>query len=1284
MKNSSTFLSAFVVLIIGITLSIGVQSKRNEAQSHLKSREIELVIENKTASIQQQLISSFSSIEILQYLFGKKDQISRNEFRNYSVPIFQGNSGIKAISWVPRIALQNRTKYESELSKEFKRDRFSITQLNDKWETVSAEKRPYYYPVTYIEPLAENSKAIGYDINSNKTREITISEAIKKDEFQITSRIKLVQDTSGYSILGVFPVFFHTASDSVSEKNIHVKGLISAVFKIDKLIDEALAHTKSTNVDLVIFDVTHNSRDCIYRAKKLNDNNQKVLLKKIKVASREWELNFVIDPVFFKIIDPSGYLLAGISISLLLFFLLLWPFLKEKRAQILSKKLKDEHIVRVKTEQSLSENEEYNRALFTQATIGLALATMDGKLIDINQAYVNIIGLTIEETKKLTYWEITPEKYKELEEQQLESLRSTGQYGPYEKEYIHKNGYLVPVNLHGKLIERKGIKYILSSVEDITERKHAEEKLRISEARLYKGQEIGHLGYWQQEIGSKLIWASSEAKKIYGFPYVSGELPISEISKCITNIKLVQQAGIDLLENDKKYDIEFTINPANGSPPKWISAIAEIEKDVNGKPVRFLGVLQDITERKKAEAALIESEERFRLFMNNSPAIAWMKDTQGHHVYINKTYENRFNVKLEDFFGKTDFELWPEDVAENFRKNDLTVLESNHAIVVTEDSFLPSGERCYWLNYKFPFQAVSGQKFVAGIGIDITERILAEEKILKTSRMYAFISQINQTIILTRDKAKLLELACQIAVEFGKFKMSWVGLVDEETKLVHPITSFGDEDGYLSKIKNISVSDSIEGRGPTGQAIREGKHFICDDFEIDPRMSVWKEEALKQGYRSSIALPITLFGKVIGAYTLYSSVPYFFDQEEINLLDEVSKDISFALESLENEIKKQQAEVTLLESEERYRLLLEVAPVSIAVHQDGKIVFTNPAGLKLLGAKSYDQIIGLPISEIVHPDNLKEALDRTRRLINGETGFYPCEDVYVKFDGTPINVEVMATQLMYNSKPAIQVIITDITKRKLIEEEIKKFNIELEQRVVDRTAQLQSLNKELETFTYSVSHDLKAPLRGIDGYSKLLFDLYAGSLNEEALSFLTTIRSSTKQMNQLIDELLEYSRMERSTMRNDKIRILELIDAITSLYKVELVTGKFLLKMNVPDIEIVADSKGFTIALRNLLENAMKFSREKSNPTIEIKLEETIDTWILSVTDNGIGFDMKYHERIFEIFQRLHRAEDFPGTGIGLAMVHKVMHRMHGKIWAESILGTGSTFFLEFPKNYLI
>ncbi|MBN1604181.1 MAG: GAF domain-containing protein [Chitinispirillaceae bacterium] len=225
----------------------------------------------------------------------------------------------------------------------------------------------------------------------------------------------------------------------------------------------------------------------------------------------------------------------------------------------------------------------------------------------------------------------------------------------------------------------------------------------------------------------------------------------------------------------------------------------------------------------------------------------------------------------------------------------------------------------------------------------VTELQQAGEKILKANRIYSVISQINQMIVRTKDRDKIFAEACHIAVESGKFQMAWIGLVDEETKFVSPVSFSGIEDGYLTKIKKIYAFDVTEGQGPMGTAIREGVQNICNDIENDPRMAPWRKEALKRGYRSSIALPLKLFGKVIGAFCLYASTPHFFDQEEIDLLVEVTGDISFALEKIETERKLQKLS-------SRYEAILSSVP-DIIMEVDNIKIYTwaNSAGKEFFG-----------------------------------------------------------------------------------------------------------------------------------------------------------------------------------------------------------------------------------------------------------------------------------------------------------------------------------------------
>jgi signal transduction histidine kinase len=261
----------------------------------------------------------------------------------------------------------------------------------------------------------------------------------------------------------------------------------------------------------------------------------------------------------------------------------------------------------------------------------------------------------------------------------------------------------------------------------------------------------------------------------------------------------------------------------------------------------------------------------------------------------------------------------------------------------------------------------------------------------------------------------------------------------------------------------------------------------------------------------------------------------------------------------------------------------------------------------------------------------------------------------------------------------IAMLLIERRRRRLAREALARLNAELETRIEQRTAALNAKGRELEAFAYSVAHDLKAPLRGIDGYSRLLLADYADLLEGEGLTFLQTIQSSIDEMNQLIDDLLAYSRLERRELQTDRIELAPIVNLLVQEKRREEVRSiDFVVDLN--GSAVLADASGLSQSLRNYLDNAVKFSRKMDHPRIEVGAKDDAKSCVVWVRDNGIGFDMKYHDRIFDIFQRLGVTEDYPGTGIGLAIVRKAMDRMGGRAWAESKPGAGATFYLEIPK----
>jgi PAS domain S-box-containing protein len=239
---------------------------------------------------------------------------------------------------------------------------------------------------------------------------------------------------------------------------------------------------------------------------------------------------------------------------------------------------------------------------------------------------------------------------------------------------------------------------------------------------------------------------------------------------------------------------------------------------------------------------------------------------------------------------------------------------------------------------------------------------------------------------------------------------------------------------------------------------------------------------------------------------------------------------------------------------------------------------------------------------------------------------------------------------------------------------------QLEQRVFERTAELEKKNRELETFAYSVSHDLKAPLRGIDGYSRLLED-YSDRLDVEGQLFLRNIRKGAAQMSQLIEDLLVYSRMQRRAVNRDYLELDAIVNQVLDERSEEIQQRGVEVIVDLQCSEVSAEMEGLVQAMRNLVDNALKFSAVDRLLRIEIRSWPAGDISVISVSDNGIGFDMQYNERIFEPFQRLQRVEDYPGTGIGLALVQMAMERLGGRVRAESMPGFGATFYLEIPNR---
>jgi PAS domain S-box-containing protein len=372
--------------------------------------------------------------------------------------------------------------------------------------------------------------------------------------------------------------------------------------------------------------------------------------------------------------------------------------------------------------------------------------------------------------------------------------------------------------------------------------------------------------------------------------------------------------------------------------------------------------------------------------------------------------------------------------------------------------------------------------------------------------------------------------------------------------------------------------------------------------------------------------------------------------------------------------ERKMAEQALRESENLYRKMNENSPLGMHFYQltaDGQLVFTgaNPAADKLLGLDN-SQFIGQTIQDAFPPLTQTEVPSRYRGVA-AEGIPWSTEQIAYEDDRIMGAFEVSAFQTTPGNMVAV---FADVTERKQAEEKINQLNLELEQRVVERTVQLEITNKELEAFSYSVSHDLRAPLRGIDGWSQALLEDYHDQLDEQGKQYIERVRSETQRMGHLIDDMLQLSRLTRAEMTTGPVDLSALAQAIAGRLQAEASLRHVDLNIQA-GLTAEGDVHLLEIVLTNLLDNAFKFTAKRAEACIEFGQTELQGQRVFFVRDNGAGFDMTYAQKIFGAFQRMHKVSEFPGTGVGLAIVQRIIHRHGGRVWAEAEVERGTTFY---------
>jgi PAS domain S-box-containing protein len=746
-----------------------------------------------------------------------------------------------------------------------------------------------------------------------------------------------------------------------------------------------------------------------------------------------------------------------------------------------------------------------------------------------------------------------------------------------------------------------------------------------------------------------------------------------------------------------------------------------------------------------------------------------------------------------------------------------------------------------------------------------------QARLARLNRLYSVLSKTDEAIVRIREPQKLYEETCRIAVEEGSFRMAWVGLVDTESSWVEPVAWAGAVAGYLDNVR-VSVDEGVpEGRGPTGMALRQGRMVASNDMRSDERMKPWRDEAVKRGYRSFAALPLSTNGQVFGALMLHSSEPGFFEnEEEVGLLETLAADLSFAAESAEQERERKRVETALRESEERFRTYMDNSPTFVFMNDaGGRILYLNsrmerfygmapgswrgrstldyqPAErgeqmvaddrrvldtgepleslerlqaadgswhewltfkfpLQDMAGRTYVGGISVDATEQRRADiALRHYAERLKTLHQIDQAILaarspeqiaqaaleciaqlvPCQraslvafdfgaqqarlvtvvadrpgrfepdahlplslyDVDVLRTGRTIEYDDFAalvepppfvrklqqeglrSYLLIPLKSAEELIgylglgsetpgafqsqdeeiarevadqLAVAYQQARLHEQVRRYASDLEASVAERTQELQEINAELKSFAYSISHDLHAPLRAMQGFAQALVEDYAGSLDELGQEYARRIVAASERMDHLINDLLAYSRVSRAELTLKPVDLSSVVSESLAQLAGDLKACGAQVTVEEPLAQVVGHQGTLVQVVANLVSNAVKFVAPGVQPRVRLWVEDISpaplgdspallgdspapldqDGWRrLWLEDNGIGIAPEHQERVFRIFERLHGLETYPGTGIGLAIVRRAMERMGGRVGVESSVGQGSRFWVDLRR----
>jgi len=909
------------------------------------------------------------------------------------------------------------------------------------------------------------------------------------------------------------------------------------------------------------------------------------------------------------------------------------------------------------------------RALVEQSIVGIYIV-QDDQFVYVNPGMTGIFGWSEEEMTSRTLSDFVVPQDQALARENIRR-RISGEVSSnrYSLRVLHQSGAVLQVEVHSSRADYNGRPAVMGILVDITERKRAQEAAQRSQKRLRDLIDglgpslfVGLMtlqGILIEANRPALAAADLKLEDVLGKPFDetywwshSPEVQ-QQLREAIARAARGESSRYDVQARAAEnylIDVDFSLQPL---------------RNETGEVVFLVPSASVITERKQAENALWASEGRLRAIIDNEPECVNLIGKDGLILEMNPAGLRMIEAdSLLQAQNKEISRVIVKEHREAFSALLQKTLQGESGILEFDIIGL-KGTRRTLDTHAVPLRDERGEvTALLGITRDITKQKRAEALLNGQKRVLEMIAAGAPVGESLTALVRLIE-----AHSLGM--VGSIQLLDEDGVHLRDGASPGLPPEYVTAIDGISIGPSA---GSCGTAAYSKEAVMVEDIATDPRWAEYKGVALPYGLRACWSVPIfDAQRRVFGTFAMYYRQPALAQPDHQGLID-------IAVHTAAIAIGRHRTETALRTSAERLQFAMQASNVGL---WDWNLR-TNQVNF----SREWKSQLGYEENEIrnefsewerlVHPDDLAAAQERVQRYQAQPEGAYEAEFRMRHKGGTWRWIYSRGQFFRDASAEAVRMIgcHIDLTERKQAQEEILRLNAELEERVQRRTAQLQAVNQELEAFSYSVSHDLRAPLSTIDGFSKLLDkEIGVSAASARSRHYLSRIRTGVVQMGELIDALLSLAHVSQTSLRWESVDLSSIAETVLNGYR-ERDPGRVAQLVIEPGLVVHGDPRLLRQVLDNLLGNAWKFSGQQPQTHISFGRESGPDDKAMYVVrDNGAGFDMAYSEKLFGAFQRLHTLSEFAGTGIGLATAYRIVTRHGGRIWAESAPGQGATFY---------